>query len=165
MSRSSIATEWPCLRLMSCAVAYIPTGKHLPSCECPPPPEIYSRDDFLAPDPSVENQNWGRGECLWPWTLRESILTDPMRLYLGVQLAVSFLIAMPAFTGGTDLCSHFLATQMHGHSVFSQAPPSAVKAVRAESSLPPEKKTQNKCLQLWFDCKHNLVVHCGLHAR
>lgn len=105
-------------------------------------PSEHSRDGSLGPEPSIENWSWGR---VWSWALRASALNDPMRLYPAVQLAVSLPVAMPVLSGRPDLCSHFLATQKHGHRVFSQAPPNAVNAVRGGSCLPPpQTKTQNK---------------------
>lgn len=100
-------------------------------------PSEHSRDGSLGPEPSIENWSWGR---VWSWALRASALNDPMRLYPAVQLAVSLPVAMPVLSGRPDLCSHFLATQKHGHRVFSQAPPNAVNAVRGGSCLPPHKQ-------------------------
>ena len=89
-------------------------------------------------------------------------MCDLSRLYPAVQLAVSLLVAMTALSGRSDLCSHFLTTQMHSPKVFSQAPPSAVKAVRAGSCPSSPKRKRRTKPTLWFDCGHDLAVR-GLH--
>lgn len=82
--------------------------------------------------------------------LRESTLNDPTKLYSGGQLAVLFLVAMPAFPGRPG--SNMLQSPGYSES-WSQgslAPPVAVKAVRAGLCPPPKPETQNKHLQFWF---------------
>lgn len=63
-----------------------------------------------------------------------------MRVYPAVQLAVSLLVAMPALSGRPGLVSHFLAWSQG----LSQAPPSAIKAVRAGSCPPPTPKQKHR---------------------
>lgn len=64
LSGSITTTEWPCLRLMSCEIAYILQERTLPSREGHP--DVDNRDCFLVSGFRVENRNCVCARaCVW----------------------------------------------------------------------------------------------------